>query len=93
MQAALPLRYTLMMTQIAQNVAGNEPALPSRWAAEVEALLLAGERTQAWLEIDLDTRLHFSAGLVIVTDKRLVARAPGAAQWTCLLYTSPSPRD
>ena len=36
------------MTQIAQNVAGNEPALPSRWAAEVEALLLAGERTQAW---------------------------------------------
>jgi ATP-binding cassette subfamily B protein len=82
MQAALPLRYTLMMTQIAQNVAGNEPALPSRWAAEVEALLLAGERTQAWLEIDLDTRLHFSAGLVIVTDKRLVARAPGAAQWS-----------
>ena len=80
--AGLPLRYTRMMTQIAQNVAGNEPALPSRWAAEVEALLLAGERTQAWLEIDLDTRLHFSAGLVIVTDKRLVARAPGAAQWS-----------
>ena len=82
MQAALPLRYTRMMTQIAQNVASNEPALPSRWATEVEALLLAGERTQAWLEIDLDTRLHFSAGLVIVTDKRLVARAPGAAQWS-----------
>jgi ATP-binding cassette subfamily B protein len=82
MLAALPLRYTRMMTQIAQNVAGNEPVLSSRWAAEVESLLLAGEATQAWVEIDLDTRLHFADGLVIVTDKRLLARSPGAAQWS-----------
>ncbi len=80
-QTALPLRYTRMMTQIAQIAAGIEPALPSSWAAEVEALLSAGERTQAWVEIDLDAQLHFAAGLVLVTDKRLLARAPGAGQW------------
>ena len=82
MLAALPLRYTRMMTQIAQNVAGNQPVLPSRWAAEVESLLMAGETTPAWVEIDLDTRLHFADGLVIVTEKRLLARPPGAAQWS-----------
>ncbi len=82
MPASPPMRYTRTMTQIAQYFAGNEPALPSRWAAEVEALLSAGERTQAWVETDLDAQLHFAAGLVIVTDKRLVARAPGVAQWS-----------
>ncbi len=81
-QTALPLRYTRTMTQIAQIAAGNEPALPSRWAAEVEALLAAGERTQAWVEIDLDAQLHFAAGLVMVTDRRLLARPPDAGQWS-----------
>jgi ATP-binding cassette subfamily B protein len=71
-----------MMTQIAQYVAGNEPALPSHWAAEVEALLVAGEKIQAWVEIDLDAQLHFAAGLVMVTDRRLLARAPDAGQWS-----------
>ena len=69
------------MTPIAQNPVANGPALPSRWGAEVEPLLAAGENIQAWVDIDLDARLHFAPGLVIVTDRRLVAKAPGDAQW------------
>ncbi len=69
------------MTAIAQNTAGNEPALPAHWAAEVEAQLSAGEKTQAWLEIDLDARLQFAPGLVVVSDRRLLARAPGENTW------------
>jgi hypothetical protein len=41
------LRYTRPMTpiaQIAQNPAGNEPALPDRWAAEVEPLALPARK-------------------------------------------------
>lgn len=37
--------------------------------------------TQAWLEIDLDARLQFASGLVLVTNRRLLARAPGTRQW------------
>ena len=69
------------IAQIAQNPAGNEPALPDRWTAEVEPLLAAGEKTQAWLEIDLDARLQFATGLLIITDRRLLARAPDDGGW------------
>ena len=65
----------------AQYPAGNEPVLPGRWAAAVEPRLAAGEKVQAWLETDLDGRLRFSEGLVVVTDRRLLARTPGEAEW------------
>jgi len=69
------------MTPNAQNPVGNEPTLPGHWAAEVAPLLAAGEKTQAWVEIDLDARLQFSVGLVVVTDQRLLARTPGEKKW------------
>ena len=69
------------MTPNAQNPASNELALPSRWATEVEPQLANGEKIQAWLEIDLDSRLRFASGLLIVTDRRLLARAPGEKSW------------
>ena len=80
-RAAQPLRYTRPMPSNVQNFAASEPALPDRWSAEVEPQLAADEKIQAWLEIDLDARLNFAAGLVIVTDRRLLARAPGAGGW------------
>ena len=56
-------------------------ALPESWRAEVEASLGEGENVQVWLEIDLDTGLHFSRGLVAVTDRRLLAREAGEPEW------------
>ncbi|MDP3439690.1 MAG: ABC transporter, partial [Azonexus sp.] len=69
------------MTPNAHNTASNELALPSHWAAEVEPLLAAPEMLQAYLEIDLDSRLQFTNGLVLLTNQRLLAKAPGANNW------------
>jgi ATP-binding cassette subfamily B protein len=44
-------------------------------------LLAAGEQALAVLELDLDDRLHFAPGLLVVTDRRLLARTPGDAAW------------
>ncbi|MBK7648689.1 MAG: ABC transporter ATP-binding protein [Betaproteobacteria bacterium] len=65
------------MTANAPSPASNELALPSHWASKVEPKLANDEKIQAWLEIDLDNRLQFSAGLVLVTNRRLLAFAPG----------------
>ena len=71
------------MTQKANTLASTELALPGRWAAEVEPRLASDEKIQAWLEIDLDRRLQFASGLVLVTNRRLLAFAPShaAEEW------------
>jgi ATP-binding cassette subfamily B protein len=43
--------------------------------------LVADERTLATLEIDLDGRLEFRDGLIVLTDRRLLARTNEAADW------------
>jgi len=56
-------------------------AVPDRWRAEVDARLVAGERVLAWLIADLDGRMRFAEGLVVVTDRRVLGRAPDDAGW------------
>ena len=55
--------------------------IPVAWRAEVETHLGAGETVISALEVDLDTRLHFANGLVVVTDRRILARNPGEVIW------------
>ncbi len=50
--------------------------LPFDLRNAAEAELAAGESPLAWLELDLDTRLHFSRGLVVLTPRRLLAVEP-----------------
>ena len=52
--------------------------LPKQWQREVRSQLEPGEALLAWFEPDLDTRLHYARGLVLVTDRR-VATADLAA--------------
>jgi len=54
-------------------------ALPDAWRAEAASRLNPGEEILAWLETDLDGQLRFSRGLVAVTDRRLLAKAPDQA--------------
>jgi len=75
------MRYTLLMTHTPQQVAGNELALPTRWTEKLAPRLAAGEKLQAWLELDLDARLQFANGLAAVTDRRLLTLAPGETEW------------
>ncbi|NUO87741.1 MAG: ABC transporter ATP-binding protein [Cupriavidus sp.] len=52
--------------------AADEP-----WRAEAGSWLRPGETVLAGLALDLDARLHFTQGWLVVTDQRVVARAPG----------------
>ncbi|MEW9900975.1 ABC transporter transmembrane domain-containing protein [Chitinivorax sp. PXF-14] len=56
-------------------------ALTEPWPSELRPVLAQGEEIVAWLETDLDARLRFGRGLVVVTDRRLLARAPEEAGW------------
>ena len=69
----------MIIENLAPSILQNE--IPATWRADVEPHLAAGELVVTSLEIDLDTRLHFGKGLLIVTDRRLLARAPGEAVW------------
>src|SRR3954453_10369899 len=53
------------------------PWIAASWQSAVEAVLELGETPLAAFEPDLDERLHFSAGFVLLTDRRvLAANAP-----------------
>jgi ATP-binding cassette subfamily B protein len=56
-------------------------ALPDRWRSEVESLALEHESVLGWLELDLDAQLRFGAGFVVLTDRRLLAKAGRETQW------------
>jgi ATP-binding cassette subfamily B protein len=63
------------------------PALPAVWQPELHAHLSTGENVITTLEVDLDARLQFSRGIVVLTDRRLLARAPGAAEWQAWTFS------
>jgi len=49
--------------------------------ASLNAVLHAGENVLGTLEVDLSEPLRFGRGLLALTDRRLLAREPGAAGW------------
>ncbi len=55
--------------------------LPEHWQADVEKKLAPGENVLTSVEVDLDTKLRFTKGLLVVTDRRLLARSPGDTAW------------
>jgi ATP-binding cassette subfamily B protein len=62
--------------------------LPDQWLPDVEKKLLPGENVLSSVEVDLDAKLHFTKGIVVVTDRRLIARAPGEREWRDWPYRS-----
>ncbi|OWT70328.1 MULTISPECIES: ABC transporter ATP-binding protein [unclassified Achromobacter] len=55
--------------------------LPSNLPADVLAQLGPDESVLASLELDLDTELKFRPGLLLVTDRAILAHDPDHAQW------------
>lgn len=53
------------------------PASDEPWRTESGSWLRPGETVLAGLALDLDAKLHFTQGWLVVTDQRIVARAPG----------------
>lgn len=52
------------------------------WQLEAKQLLSQGESIVSSLALDLDSRLRFAKGVVVVTDRRLLAREPGTGNWS-----------
>ena len=59
--------------------------IPADWRLDVQAQLSTGENVLATLEVDLDTQLRFINGLVLVTNQRLLSRAPDSS-WRAWAY-------
>jgi ATP-binding cassette subfamily B protein len=56
-------------------------SLPTPWGDELQAVLMGQETVLASVPLDLDERLRFSKGVLVVTDQRLLARTPGEPVW------------
>ncbi len=67
-----------------ENIALPGPStipMPDSWLPVVEAQLAEAEKVLAWLEIDLSNGLRFNAGLVVLTNQRLLARNATEESW------------
>jgi ATP-binding cassette subfamily B protein len=68
--------------QLAPIAAGNAISdLPEFWRQPLQKQLNAGENVLSSAEVDLDARLHFKKGLLVVTNQRFLACAPGETVW------------
>ncbi len=65
---------------ISESVSRSLPTdtVPARWRDVANAALEPGERPVAAAETDLDPALQFAAGLLLLTDRRLLAWSPHA---------------
>ncbi|MGH7226675.1 MAG: ABC transporter transmembrane domain-containing protein, partial [Gemmataceae bacterium] len=52
---------------------------PTEWHDEIAGQLQKDEMVLAWFEPDLNDQLHYARGLVVLTDRRVLARTPGEA--------------
>ncbi len=52
--------------------------LPTQWRNFLLSRLAPGEDVLAWLHTDLDARLHYASGLVVLTSRRWLACGPEA---------------
>ena len=55
--------------------------LPGHWRDAVRKRLAAGENVVTWITVDLDAKHHFSDGIVVLTERRILAWAPGENDW------------
>ncbi|WP_373961745.1 ABC transporter ATP-binding protein [Massilia sp. Leaf139] len=55
--------------------------LPDGWDNDVRKQLAPGENVLTGVEVDLDAKLRFTKGILVVTNRRLLSRAPGETVW------------
>src|SRR5262245_55086127 len=61
---------------------GSADGLPEPYKSRFQKSALEGEKPIAWIRTDLDSDLRYSDGLVLLTDRRLIAFAPVNGQPT-----------
>ncbi|MBP6018949.1 MAG: ABC transporter ATP-binding protein [Burkholderiaceae bacterium] len=55
--------------------------LPDPWRTSLDNRLSEREIVVSWLMLDLDPHLHFATGILVVTDRQLLAKGPGNTDW------------
>jgi ATP-binding cassette subfamily B protein len=55
--------------------------LPDVWRGSLTPLLADQEAILAWAEVDLDSRLQFAIGVIVLTNRQLLAKAPRQPEW------------
>lgn len=60
--------------------------VPDGWDNDVRKQLASGENVLTGVEVDLDTKLRFTKGILVVTNRRLMSRAPGETVWRDWAY-------
>jgi ATP-binding cassette, subfamily B, bacterial len=61
-------------------------SLPEDWQVEVEKQLASGENVLGGLQVDLDAKLRFKKGLLVVTSRRLMALDAGESEWKSFTF-------
>ncbi|RZA34882.1 MAG: ABC transporter ATP-binding protein [Lysobacteraceae bacterium] len=77
---------TTQQLAIPSSLAVSADLLPEHWQNDVAKQLAPGENVLTGVEVDLDVKLRFKKGMVLVTNRRLLAKAPGEDAWREWIY-------
>jgi ATP-binding cassette subfamily B protein len=55
--------------------------VPEPWRNEIGNILATEESVMTYLELDLNLKLRFDHGIVVLTNQRILSKAPGEADW------------
>ncbi|MBI3711879.1 MAG: ABC transporter ATP-binding protein [Burkholderiales bacterium] len=69
------------MTNLSTVTTGAVANLPDAWSQALRLQLEKEETVLNAVEIDLDARLHFTRGFLVLTERRLLAIAVGSDEW------------
>jgi ATP-binding cassette subfamily B protein len=64
----------------------NDKLCPTRWHDALNAVIFEGERVVACLENDLDPHLNFGLGVIVLSNRRLLAKSLNDAEWQTFAY-------
>jgi len=73
-------------TSAAISIANAVANVPSAWGQELAVQLRQDETILNAVETDLDAKLHFEKGLIVVTNQRLLSKAASAKEWQSWLF-------
>lgn len=77
---------TTQQPAIPTSLAATASFLPDAWQDDVRKQLAPGENVLSSVEVDLDAKLRFVKGILVVTNRRLLTRAPGDTAWRDWAY-------
>jgi ATP-binding cassette subfamily B protein len=85
---AIQFRYGAAKTVTGTISKIDTTPIPPNWRGQLDSQLESGERVIAVFEPDLDTQLDFADGIVVLTDRRLLAPADVARRSSGALAAS-----